>query len=265
MMFSTEFFVPSTLNTGIGFHNWVKGMFLSLAHFLSIKIMFAPLSSKASAEMKDFFLSGIFRFSRRSLYCSWYFLFFLFLQGFLLLFFCWFEKRNQAPDWSPGHAPDKLKMPLGMVKKWINYHRHLQSHQWLIVCIYSYQQTKCPVHSVHFSFSLVFWGFHVIKIHLHCVIWHASHCHKGIGIVPELLLRTTTVPPGCSSFLYGVCCTHFFLWPPPKKWQSGHSTLGFLQSLAQCPMPLRLKQLPPFPLWAALTSIALGSLCPEDL
>ena len=54
-MFPAEFFVPSTLNTGIGFRNRIKGMFLSLAHFLSIKIMFAPLSSKASVEMKDFF------------------------------------------------------------------------------------------------------------------------------------------------------------------------------------------------------------------
>ena len=54
-MLLAEFFVPSTLNTGIGFCNRVKGMFLSLAHFLSIKIMFAPLSSKASAEMMDFF------------------------------------------------------------------------------------------------------------------------------------------------------------------------------------------------------------------
>ena len=58
MMFLAEFFVPSTLNTSIGFHNRVKGMFLSLAHFLSIKIMFAPLSSKASVEMKDFFPFG---------------------------------------------------------------------------------------------------------------------------------------------------------------------------------------------------------------
>ena len=33
-------------------------MFLSLAHFLSIKIMFAPLSSKASAKMKGFFPFG---------------------------------------------------------------------------------------------------------------------------------------------------------------------------------------------------------------
>ena len=57
-MFPAEFFVPSTLNTGIGFHNGVKGMFLSLAHFLSIKIMFAPLSSKASAEMKGFLPFG---------------------------------------------------------------------------------------------------------------------------------------------------------------------------------------------------------------
>ena len=47
--------MPSTLNMGIGFHNRVKGMFLSLVHFLSIKIMFALLSSKASVEMKDFF------------------------------------------------------------------------------------------------------------------------------------------------------------------------------------------------------------------
>ena len=43
------------LNTGIGFHNRVKGMFLSLAHFLSIKIMFTPLSNRTSVEMKDFF------------------------------------------------------------------------------------------------------------------------------------------------------------------------------------------------------------------
>ena len=57
-MFLAEFFVPSTLNTGIGFHNRVKGMFLSLAHLQSIKIMFAPLSSKASAEIKDFFPFG---------------------------------------------------------------------------------------------------------------------------------------------------------------------------------------------------------------
>ena len=55
VIFLAEFFVPSTLNTGIGFCNRIKGMFLSLAHLLSIKIMFAPLSSKASAEMKDFF------------------------------------------------------------------------------------------------------------------------------------------------------------------------------------------------------------------
>ena len=54
-MFPAEFFVPSTLNTGIGFHNRVKGMFLSFAHFLSIKITFAPLSNKASAEMKGSF------------------------------------------------------------------------------------------------------------------------------------------------------------------------------------------------------------------
>ena len=54
-MFPAEFFVPSTLNMSIGFHNRVKEIFLSLAHFWSIKIMFAPLSNKASAEMKDFF------------------------------------------------------------------------------------------------------------------------------------------------------------------------------------------------------------------
>ena len=57
-MFPAEFFVPSTLNTGIGFHNRVKEMFLSLVHFQSIKIMFSPLSSEASAEMKDFFPFG---------------------------------------------------------------------------------------------------------------------------------------------------------------------------------------------------------------
>ena len=57
-MFLAEFFVPSTLNMGIRFRNRVKGMFLSLAHFRSIKIMFAPLSNKASAEMKDFFPFG---------------------------------------------------------------------------------------------------------------------------------------------------------------------------------------------------------------
>ena len=58
MMFLAEFFVPFTLNMGIRFHNRIKGMFLSLAHFQSIKIMFAPLSNKASAEMKDFFPFG---------------------------------------------------------------------------------------------------------------------------------------------------------------------------------------------------------------
>ena len=47
--------MPSTLNIGIGFCSRVRGMFLSLVHFLSIKMMFAPLSSKASVEMKDFF------------------------------------------------------------------------------------------------------------------------------------------------------------------------------------------------------------------
>ena len=57
-MFLAEFFVPSTLNTGIGFRNRVKGMFLSLVHFLSIKIMFTPLSNKASVEMKGFFPFG---------------------------------------------------------------------------------------------------------------------------------------------------------------------------------------------------------------
>ena len=57
-MFLAEFFVPSILNMGIGFHNRVKGMFLSLAHFLPIKIMFAPLSNKASVEIKDFFPFG---------------------------------------------------------------------------------------------------------------------------------------------------------------------------------------------------------------
>ena len=54
-MFLAEFFVPSTLNMGIGLHNRVKGMFLSLAHLWSIKITFVPLYSKASVEMKDFF------------------------------------------------------------------------------------------------------------------------------------------------------------------------------------------------------------------
>ena len=57
-MFPAKFFVPSTLNMGIGFHNRVKGMFLSLAHFWSIKIMFAPLSNKALVEIKDFFPFG---------------------------------------------------------------------------------------------------------------------------------------------------------------------------------------------------------------
>ena len=57
-MFPAEFFVPSTLNTDIGFRNRVKGMFLSLVHFLSIKITFTPLSSKASVEMKGFFPFG---------------------------------------------------------------------------------------------------------------------------------------------------------------------------------------------------------------
>ena len=50
--------MPSTLNMGIRFHNRVKGMFLSLVYFQSIKIMFAPPSNKASAEMKDFFPFG---------------------------------------------------------------------------------------------------------------------------------------------------------------------------------------------------------------
>ena len=57
-MFPAEFFVPSTLNTGIRFHSRVKEIFLSLAHLWSIKITFAPLSNKASVEMKDFFLFG---------------------------------------------------------------------------------------------------------------------------------------------------------------------------------------------------------------
>ena len=64
-MFPVEFFVPSTLNTDIEFHNRVKGLFLSLAHFQSIKIMFAPLSNKASVKMKDFFpFRDISQFSR---------------------------------------------------------------------------------------------------------------------------------------------------------------------------------------------------------
>ena len=58
MIFLAEFFVPSMLNMSIGFHNRVKGMFLSLVHFLSIKIMFAPLFNKASVEIKDFFPFG---------------------------------------------------------------------------------------------------------------------------------------------------------------------------------------------------------------
>ena len=33
MMFLAEVFVPSMLNMGIGFHNRVKGMFLSLVYF----------------------------------------------------------------------------------------------------------------------------------------------------------------------------------------------------------------------------------------
>ena len=58
VMFLAEFFVPFTLNMGIRFCNRVKGMFLSLAHFLLIKITFAPLSNKASVEIKDFFPFG---------------------------------------------------------------------------------------------------------------------------------------------------------------------------------------------------------------
>ena len=54
-MFLVEFFVPSTLNMKIGFYNRVKEMFLSLAHFQSINIILAPLFSKGSVEMKNFF------------------------------------------------------------------------------------------------------------------------------------------------------------------------------------------------------------------
>ena len=52
MISLAEFFVLSTLNISIGFCNRIKGMFLSLVHFQSINIMLAPLSNKASAEMK---------------------------------------------------------------------------------------------------------------------------------------------------------------------------------------------------------------------
>ena len=55
VMFLAEFFVPSILNMSIGFCNRVKEIFLSFVHFWSIKIMFAPISSKASVKMKDFF------------------------------------------------------------------------------------------------------------------------------------------------------------------------------------------------------------------
>ena len=95
-MFPAEFFVPSTLNTGIRFHNRVKEMFLSLAHFLLINITFAPLSSKASAEMKDFCPFGnILIFKTISLL---FLIFLVILSLGVSSIFYRFEKRNQAPD-----------------------------------------------------------------------------------------------------------------------------------------------------------------------
>ena len=114
-MFLAEFFVPFTLNMGIRFRNRIKGMFLSLAHFQSIKIMFAPLSNKASAEMKDFFPFGdilIFKMISLSLLIL---LVICVSSGISSSIFCGFAKRNQALDSSLSHTPDKLKMPLGMV------------------------------------------------------------------------------------------------------------------------------------------------------
>ena len=97
-MFPAEFFVPSTLNTDIGFCNGVKGMFLSLAHFWSIKIIFAPLSNKALAKMKDFF-----PFRDISIFKTISLLLLILLvihvsSGVSSSIFFRFEKRNQAPD-----------------------------------------------------------------------------------------------------------------------------------------------------------------------
>ena len=97
MMFLAEFFVPSIFNMGIRFHSRVKGMFLSLAHFWSIKIIFAPLSNKALAKMKDFF-----PFRDTSIFKTIPLLLLILLvihvsSGISSSIFFRFEKRNQAP------------------------------------------------------------------------------------------------------------------------------------------------------------------------
>ena len=100
-MFLAEFFVPSTLNTGIGFHNRVKGMFLSLAHFQSIKIMFAPLSNKASAEMKDFFPFGDISIFKMISLLLLILLVILVSSGILSSIFLWVWKEESSTALKP--------------------------------------------------------------------------------------------------------------------------------------------------------------------
>ena len=99
-MFLAEFFVPSTLNTGVRFHNRVKGMFLSLAHFWSINIMFALLSNKASAEMKDCFpFRDVSIFKTISL--SLLILLVVLSSGILSLIFLWVWKEELSTRLKP--------------------------------------------------------------------------------------------------------------------------------------------------------------------
>ena len=76
-------------------------MFLSLAHFLSIKIMFAPLSNKASTEMKGFFPFGdmlIFRTISLSLLIL---LVLLVSSGISSSIFLWVWKKESSTGLKP--------------------------------------------------------------------------------------------------------------------------------------------------------------------
>ena len=71
-----------------------------------------------------------------------------------------------------------------------------------------------------------------------------------LGFSFWLLLSSQDVAASCVELVARTPCMlvhlHFFLWPPSRKWQSGHPTFDFLQSLAWCPVPLQLKQFPLF-------------------
>ena len=208
MMFLAEFFVLSTLNIGIRFHSRVKGVFLSLAHFLSIKIMFAPLSNKTSVEMKDFFPFRDISIFRTISLSPLMLLAILDSLGILSLIFLWVwkeESSTRLKSWQCSRQAEDAS--------WHGENIIKLSLTSSVLSTVNRSYLFSPVNQMPYSFSLLFL--------FPCL--PRSSCHRNI---PSLYHMTCLLLPlkdwhswafssdycclpGYSSFLLAVVYIHF--------------------------------------------------------